>query len=299
MKARNLMASSLEARYAGRLLAGAGALGLVGTIALALPGTAFATSVSGSSAAGVALSQPNCPTPVSSSPGASASPNCPPCPTPVSSSPGASASAGTVCGISKFQEAKAKVEAALATRTSRLSSLSADVSASKTLTAQDRSVLASRLSAETAGISALAQKVPSDTTWKELDADAYSMVHDYRVFAVMSPQVDLTIGADAEAAIEWTLVGMEPGIQKAIADAANHGRDVKGAENAFIDYEINVADAESLSAGVAHLVLAQTPQGYPGNHQVFVSSDRQLTAARQHLGACRSDRETIVKDLFG
>jgi len=322
---------SVAMKIAGGLLAGG--------ITLALPGAAFATAAGATGSAGgpSGPATTNCPTPVVAPPPAGSSTGstsarecCPPTPvvapppagstggpgtggpgtpgsstggpgTPGSSTGGPGTPAGSPpgCPPTKFEQAKASLEAALAARSQRLSDLTAEVSASKTLTSQDRSVLEGRLSAESAGISALSSEVPSVSTWKELSADAYQMVHAYRVYTVMSPQVHLVIGADTEAAIEWTLVGLEPGIEKAIMAASKAGHDVSGAEKAFTDYETNVADAESLSAGVAPLVIAQTPEGYPANHQVFVNSYAQLSGARKHLGACRDDLETIVKDLFG
>ena len=66
------------------------------------------------------------------------------------------------------------------------------------LTTADRSTLTTELANDLAGISALQQKVPSDTTCAERGRRRQAMVVDYRVFVVMSPQAHLTIAADTE-----------------------------------------------------------------------------------------------------
>jgi hypothetical protein len=196
-----------------------------------------------------------------------------------------------------FNAAKAFVEHQLALRQQRLANLTNEVAKAADLTSSDRATLTSDLSSETAGINALAAKVPNDTTWAELKADAKSMVVDYRVFVVMSPQVHLTIAADTESAIEQKLQAAEPKIEALIRYEQSKGKDVHGAQVAYDALVVEVAGAEHDTAGVSAAVLATSPSGYPANMTIFLNAHSNLLQGRAALAAARSDLHTIAKDL--
>jgi hypothetical protein len=196
-----------------------------------------------------------------------------------------------------FVAARKAVEHALALRQDRLAVLTGEVASAKTLTPSDRSRLAARVAAETAGIDALAVKVPRDETWLQLGTDAKKMVLDYRVFVVMSPQVHLTISADTETAVESGMQKLEPGLEAAIEHAQAEGENVRPAKIAYAALVDQVDNAESDSSGVAVAVLATSPAGYPGNMTVFVNARSSLVQGRTALVTARSDIETIVTSL--
>jgi cytochrome c oxidase assembly factor CtaG len=101
----------------------------------------------------------------------------------------ASSTTPTTTPSASFIAAQQKLEGELATRVTRLTHLSADVTAATSLSSNVSLTLQARLSTEEASINALVAKVPTDTTWAELDADRSAMYKDNRVYAVMSPQV--------------------------------------------------------------------------------------------------------------
>jgi hypothetical protein len=196
-----------------------------------------------------------------------------------------------------FGYAKKYVEKQLADRQQRLSDLTSEVSKASHLTSSDRATLSSDLSSETAGINALAAKVPNDTTWAELRADAKSMLDGYRVFVVMSPQVHETIAADTAAAIEQKLQAAEPQIEALIKYEQSQGKNVGAAQTAYDALVAEVDQAASDTNGVAAVVLAQTPAGYPGNKTVFTNARSNLEQARSALHTARGDLQTIVHVL--
>jgi hypothetical protein len=196
-----------------------------------------------------------------------------------------------------FVAARKAVEHALVLRQDRLAVLTGELASARTLAPSDRSTLAARVAAETAGINALAVKVPTDETWPELGTDAKKMVLDYRVFVVMSPQVHLTISADTEAAVESGMQKLVPALEAAIKHAQAEGENVSPAKIAYAGLVDRVDNADSDSAGVAVTVLATSAAGYPGNATVFINARSSLLQGRTALVTARSDIETIVTSL--
>jgi hypothetical protein len=171
------------------------------------------------------------------------------------------------------------------------------VSRARDVTASDNTDLQSELASDLVGIQGLEQQVPKDTTCVELVANAETMVFAYRVYLVMTPKADLVIVSDTESSIASTVGRLEPGIQAAITYAADHGRDVASAQQAFADLKTQLSDALATLQGVSTTVLAQTPAGSPGNHAVFVEARNKCETVSGELRLVRQDLATILNAL--
>jgi hypothetical protein len=213
----------------------------------------------------------------------------------------ASGTAGSVsqprCTPADLPAAKVYVEGLLKERVVTLEALTARVSASRGVTAPDKAELQADLSKDHSAMQVLQQQVPSDATCAALVANAETMVFDYRVYLVMTPQADLVLVADTESALASVGVHWEPGIQAAITYAANHGKDVAQAQQAFDDLKTQLTDALAQLQGLSATVLAQTPAGSPGNHTVFVAARDKCQAAFTDLQNGRRDLATILSAL--
>ncbi|HLX88875.1 MAG TPA: hypothetical protein VKR22_10535 [Acidimicrobiales bacterium] len=202
------------------------------------------------------------------------------------------------CTASTFPEVQKVVEGDLSDRVSRLGLLVSRVNAASSLSSSDKAALLADLTqTEQPGIEALVAKVPTDTTCAEVRQDAHSMVWNYRVYLVMSPQVDLVIATDAALAIDARLDAVEGAISNLIADAQQHGHDVSGAQQALSDYEQQVSAVQSVLAGQSATVLGVTPAGYPGNAPTLHQARSNLQTARSDFRKARSDLATIRSDL--
>ena len=203
------------------------------------------------------------------------------------------------CTPATFSQAQQRVVAALAARVTQLNALLGAVNdTSNKLTTSDRQTLSNDINqTELPGIQGLQPEAQQASTCPGLRVVARQMVFDYRVYVVMTPQTRLAIVADTETAVEATFANLEPQIQSAIQAAQAAGKDVSGAQSAFADLQTKVAAAQSASNGVAAQVLAQTPQGYPGNWQVFLTARTDLTNARNDLRAAYADGKQIRSDL--
>jgi hypothetical protein len=203
-------------------------------------------------------------------------------------------------GQTLWQEVQHKVAEALSDRQATLARLTSSVESNKYLGSGDRQTLQTLLAAETQGINQLAQEVnsatPQTTTIAELRQDAYTMVHQYRVYLVMAPQVHLTEAAETQTAVEAKLTTLEPKLQDAIAKAGNP----PSAVEAYHDLVTQVNDA-SQATGKADVaaVLAVTPPGFPDDGGPLASARSTLHNAQADLQSARKDIDAIRDALKG
>jgi hypothetical protein len=265
----------MKHNLARRMAAGAAAAGAVSALVVMGPGAAFAAPPS-NSAGGTT-------TTTSSTAGATTT-------TQVSN---------PRCTPATFTQAQQLVEADLAGRVTQLDALSSAVdNTANHLSTGDRQTLGNDITGfELPGIQSLQSQVQQVATCVGLRTVARSMVFNYRVYLVMTPQTHLTIVVDDETYIEGVFVNLEPQIATAIQNAQAAGKDVSAAQAAFSDLKSQVSTAQGETSGQAALLLAQTPTGYPGNWQVFLTARTDATNAHTDLRAAYADAERIRTDL--
>jgi hypothetical protein len=181
-----------------------------------------------------------------------------------------------------FVNAQTHLEQQIALRTTQLGRLSADVAASKTLSSAHATQLTVNITTAAANLKVLSAKVPTDTTFAQLRTDRSSMLVQNRVFAVLTPQVFETIGADAVAAQVVTLQADEPSLQASVTSLVGE-HSYENALNHYLAFIRLVNSAAAASTNVATKVLAQTPADYPGDTHVFVSANKALLNANIDL----------------
>jgi hypothetical protein len=211
---------------------------------------------------------------------------------------GVAAAAGASPTSSKFQQAQQALEQQLADRVTQLSHLVSDVAGASALTTQDRNILNARLSTEQADINALVAKVPNDTTFAELNADRSAMYKDNRVYAVMTPQIFVSIGADNAAAQAATLTNNEATLSSEVASLAG----LPGYQNAVNHYNNYVKRLDHVTTNMADVsarVLAQTPQGWPHNTHVFVNGNHEVLNANISIAYATYDASVIAMAAGG
>ncbi|HEY6623483.1 MAG TPA: hypothetical protein VIX85_06605 [Acidimicrobiales bacterium] len=191
--------------------------------------------------------------------------------------------------------ARSQLAAAIAVRQVALRRVLGAAGSSKTIVPDNQAMLTALLTQALTGMNALAAKVPSDTTQEEVAADQTAMVQDYRVLALQVPAADMVLAADFSASIEAQMSARVPGIQSALAPAANQASPVPATvKSAFTDFQRQLAAAESATAGVSSSLLALLPESYPSNQGVLTSARSDLANARRDLGLAVTDLDTIV-----
>lgn len=118
------------------------------------------------------------------------------------------------------------------------------------------------------------------------------MVLDNRVYAVMSPQVFESVEASVVAGQLVVMEGNETTLQTEVASLAG----LPGYENAvnhFNRFVARIANWSQRIATVETVVLAQTPQGYPGNTSTFVAENHAILNANIALAYANYDASII------
>jgi hypothetical protein len=177
------------------------------------------------------------------------------------------------------------------------------VSNTKDISSADSSALDTIISNEQTGIadggiSGLSSMVPDATTCREVITDARTMVLDFRVYALVSPQVDLTAVASTESTIVTQATALEPKIQAAITAAQGRGTDVSGVQQLYSDLQAKLTAAQSALGAVSiSSLLAQVPSDYPGDATVLVGYHNDVVAVGTDLRGADEDLHSIVTDL--
>ncbi len=210
---------------------------------------------------------------------------------PTSHSPSAERSPATTPSAG-FLAAQKALETQLANRVTQLQHLVTDVTAATSLSASDSVVLQARLSTEETSINGLVAKVPTDTTKAELNTDRAAMLEDNRVYAVMSPQVFQMIEASVVADQVVTMQGNESTLQADTASILGLPG-YKNALNHYNNYVTRLSNWSTKIVTVEDVVLAQTPQGYPGNTATFVAENHDLLSANIALAYAGYDASII------
>ena len=202
------------------------------------------------------------------------------------------------CTAKTFTKAQQLIQADLANRVTQLNTLITRVNRNTNLLAPDKAALIADLTqTELPGIQALQTKVNTDIACRQLREDRHSMFANYHVYLVMTPKTDLVIAFDDAIHAEAVLSSWETVASGAIQSAETHGTDVSDEQSAFSDYQANVAAAQNLTSSQSATLLAQTPQGWPGNWSVFLQARTNLSNAVNDLGAARNDLARIIQDL--
>ena len=198
----------------------------------------------------------------------------------------------TTTPSASFIAAQHALEVQLANRATQLGHIVKDVTAATSLTSSASSILQARLSTEGASISALITKVPTDTTRAELNADRSAMLKDNRVYAVMSPQVFEMIEASVVAEQVTTLQVNELTLQSEVASIVGLPG-YKNALNHYNNYVLRLSNWSTRILNVESIVLAQIPQGYPGNTKSFVAQNHRILDANIALAYAAYDASII------
>lgn len=214
-------------------------------------------------------------------------------------------SGATTCAPATFSTAQQKLETALSDRATELTKLAGRVSQAKALPGSDATTLEGIITAEQTtvdggGIAGLQAAVPGETTCADLAGTAKAMVQDFRVFALVAPQVDIAVCSSGSAAAVTKGTDAEPTISARIAAAGQRGVDTAGAQQAFADFEAQLSSAsQALGQVDVQQVLAQVPSDYPGDRSMLTGDVSAMEQADTDLRSARADLRTIRRDLAG
>jgi hypothetical protein len=169
------------------------------------------------------------------------------------------------------------------------------IGAAKNLQAGHEATLSGIVSADKSGLTALGTTIAGEPCADQLITDAGKIVTDYRVYALVHPQVHLTIASDRVSAIAAKVQTKEADLQKFIDTAASKGKDVTAAKAALADLDAKSKDASGQAASAATAMLGLTPANVNDGSAaaVIAGAHANLATARADLVGIKTDLATI------
>ena len=195
----------------------------------------------------------------------------------------------------------AQLQSDINARITYLEKLSGRIQASKTLSTSDAATLSgvvgSSSSGDIAAMQSLLASVPSITTETQLHLTYETMYDNYRIYAIVGPQVDLTIAEDQVLSISTALINLEPELNSLIASNGNNPT----ATAAYSDLVTQAGQAQSIANGIGTFPISLTPTIYntnpSGTHSTITNDWQQLKNASASIKTARQDASTILKNI--
>jgi hypothetical protein len=194
----------------------------------------------------------------------------------------------------KFQQAQLTLEHQIIARQVQLALLGTEVANAANVTTPDRTALSTIITNEQGALATDATNAAAATTYAQLDTVRNAVLGDERVYAVVTGQVNLVIGADNDTVIEAGYTALVTELGPLVTELGS-----TQASTLLADITSRVTAATSLTSGVSAEALALTPAGYPGNESQIKTWTYQLNEVSRDLGIARGDIRTIEAIALG
>lgn len=177
--------------------------------------------------------------------------------------------------------------------------LQAGVDAARALTDAHESALETILGSSVAGLRALRAEIDADTTVEELRADIKSIFEDFRIYALVTRQVQLVRAADTVDAAGAALGKAADRLAALIAQAGANGKDVTEASAHLAAMEAAIAAALAGVDGVADEVLPLTPADWNAGTAgpVLREARAAIEDARADLRTAKAEARQVIAAL--
>jgi hypothetical protein len=202
---------------------------------------------------------------------------------------------GPGAGLDAWKHA---VEQRIDQRLATLKGLKIAVDAATRLTDADKSTLATLVSTDTAGLTALRAKTDAETTVDAVKADGRSMIVDYRIYLLVVPKVRLTIAADAETDTIGRLRGAHDKLAQVATQLGAQGKDVSQETAQLADMSSALDAAQAALDGQVATLLAVQPSADGNAMRAATGPVRNAVhSARADLKAASTDAKQVGKEL--
>ncbi len=211
------------------------------------------------------------------------------------------AKAGTTASIAKTI---ARADTEITRRITNLHQASIRISATKNISAEQKTSIAASISTEIANLTALKTKIDADTDAAALKTDVQSITDNYRVYALVLPQNHIVAATDRITTIVAQMQQLGTKLNTRITEAQAAGKNVTAAQATYTDMLAKVADASTQSQ--AALTETQGLKPDNGDAAVKTSNDAaikdavtKIKAATADLKAARTDLKFILAAIKG
>lgn len=211
--------------------------------------------------------------------------------------PASGSAARTTALDQRITKLKAKAGKEIDRRITTLNNLLAKLGVAKKLSDSDKTTLTNSVQADVNNLTSLKAKIDADSDLSTLRIDVQAIVKDYRVYALLVPQVALIVASDrVDTAIE-TLNTVYAKLNTRIQTDVSQGKDAATLQASLTDMQEKIKDAQKQAQAVHDSILPLTPDGYPGNKTILQTGRADLKLAVTDLKAARDDAKSIIKAL--
>lgn len=200
------------------------------------------------------------------------------------------------------EKVKTRALEAIEKRLVTLAELEIAIDGSTTVKANHAAKLMQDIRFSVKGLESLAGEIRAASDLDTLRALVPQIFEDYRVYAVVVPKTQLTLGADAAAAVADRLEEVAGNIGDILERLAEAGFEVGQAEQLLAEM-VDLVESGAASAGtVPDMVLDLEPADYPDSTEILRAAHQILQEAGSDLRAARDQAHEIariIKDLVG
>lgn len=182
--------------------------------------------------------------------------------------------------------------------TNRINSLNDSISkieAIKNISTTNKATIASTTQNEIDSMNALKTKIESDTSTTTLKDDLKSITVDYRVYALIEPQIRILSAADRINQIISLMNTMETKLQARISTLQSSGVDTSSLVSIMSDITTKIADSETQAAAAITKTSSLTPD--QGNTATATANSAAIKGAKADIRVGNSDLQTARKDM--
>ncbi len=183
---------------------------------------------------------------------------------------------------------QAKVEKTITRRLATIGRLESGVTASTTLSADQKTALMAKLTSASDGLTALKDKISTDTSKATLKADAAAVFTDFRVYKVLAPQVN---GAEKITAMQAQMAQFQERLAagQTAVNAATPGEAATTAGTLLTDAGTHLTGATTALDGKLDALMALTPSAYNSDHHVVETYKSAMDTGATELGTVDQD----------
>lgn len=195
-------------------------------------------------------------------------------------------------------------DAEIERRIKSLVNVDSKIDSAKKLTDAQKADLKSIVSTNLASMISLKAKLDADSKLSDpsaaltaVQADAKSIILDYRIYALILPQINLIRAADDQQANEAKLLTLAGKLETKLAALKAQGTDTSASEATLADMQSKIAEASGISSTIETDIVALTPQNFNDNHEVLGQFRDKLKTAHNDIKDAVTDAKTIVTSL--
>jgi hypothetical protein len=193
----------------------------------------------------------------------------------------------------RIQKNQDRGGAAITARINSLIKLKSRIQSMKSLSDAQKSAFVAEINTTTASMNALGAKITSDTSTTSLKADLQSIAPDYRIYALVEPQISIISASDRIATLIASLKTVQTKLQTRIAAIPALSSNAV-ITTSISDITAKLTDAGTQSQSAATEVATLVPD--KGDKTVLQSNTATLKDARSKIQTATKDLQAARQD---